>query len=642
MTSVFVQAAFSDLSGDKPEVQVEDDGTMNLGENGCPQFTDKGLGDDVLALSNYVRGVDTTNINCTMNRVHDSNNVFDTVRLFLLMFVTRNCRGGKGEKKLSYDMFFNLYSRYPDTTLKMLEFFPHYGYYKDLLLIADQAKKILTKQESDKVINKMLDIYAKDFKNDVAELERAKQAGETPKLTLVAKYMPRQGKKFDESDGLNFVSRFILFVNSDMVATTKEEVQTPQIVRSKWNNAKKWYRKNVTELTQYLALPEVYLSTQKADEINFARMASKATLRLMKALLNKKLKSSDIRYPDDARRILCAELFTKHLKTKGLHGAQLQPHEIVKKILAGKYISEEERIGLNAQWESLRQSVLDQVGQEKEFNLEKMVALSDVSSSMSGDPMYVSIAMGILVSEICHPSFRNLVMTFETQPRWHNLSDCTDIVDKVNSLAKAPWGGSTNFEAAIDLVLNVCVSNKLKHEDMPTLIVFSDMQFDEAGQTSYYSRKPANKTTMFDSIKLKVSNVAHQLGWTNSDPPVIVFWNLRNCGGHPVQKDTQGTVMLSGFSSSLLKMVMNGEALVEEEKDVVQEDGTIKKEKVRVSPQQVLQKMLDDSAYDPIRVVLSQSNEGLFSNYSFGPGMEMFDDDEEVLVSFKDLSTSSA
>ena len=35
--------------------------------------------------------------------------------------------------------------------------------------------------------------------------------------------------------------------------------------------------------------------------------------------------------------------------------------------------------------------------------------------------MEVAIALGILVSEVTHPDFRNRLLTFETKPSWVNL-----------------------------------------------------------------------------------------------------------------------------------------------------------------------------------------------------------------------------
>ena len=60
---------------------------------------------------------------------------------------------------------------------------------------------------------------------------------------------------------------------------------------------------------------------------------------------------------------------------------------------------------------------------------------------------------------------------------------------------------------------------------------------------------------------------------------------------------------------------MGGDALEETEVEVVQADGTVKKEKARVTPEQILRKTLDDAMYDHVRVVLATSDEGCLRNY---------------------------
>jgi hypothetical protein len=128
------------------------------------------------------------------------------------------------------------------------------------------------------------------------------------------------------------------------------------------------------------------------------------------------------------------------------------PHEIVHKIVNSSNISRAEELALDAQWKDLWMIVADQVKAKVEadgldFDPTRMVPLSDVSGSMSGVPMEVSIALGIGISEITHEAFQNRVITFETQPRWHQLVPTESIVKKVRSLARAPWGGSTTFWA---------------------------------------------------------------------------------------------------------------------------------------------------------------------------------------------------
>jgi hypothetical protein len=301
------------------------------------------------------------------------------------------------------------------------------------------------------------------------------------------------------------------------------------------------------------------------------------------------------------------------------------PHEIVSTILKNSQISRGMELALDAQWKDLWKQVVEQVKANAaeeglEFDPTRMVPMCDVSGSMEGVPMEVAIALGIGISEITNEAFRDMVLIFHESPTWFRLNPTDTIVEKVRCVKRARWGMSTDFEKAYDLILDVCLQNKLRRDDMPCLIVFSDMQFDEArGVTGYRYGSgrtvPSTPRTMFQSIQSKVQKVAETLSWEDSEPTPIVFWNLRNTEGYPVDKDTQGTVLLSGFSPSLLKLVMNGEALKEQEVEVVQENGRVVTEKVRVTPEEILLKMLNDPLYDAVRSILGKSTEGSLKEY---------------------------
>ena len=593
-------------------------GNFKLGENGCLEYSDRGVGSDILSISQVVRGGDTTIL---VKDILDRGDPSEIVQLFILTFVVRNTRGGKGEKDLSHDMFLTMWTAYPETCSKLLPCFIRYGYWKDLLLMMEKAVDMpiydpfvhasltLIKHQWDKDVASLSHhesrIDAAICSGDEAELSRLKTVG--PKISLLSKWLPREGKSFDKSTG--FVGKF---------TSLAYPTSTPSSLSlsSSWqSDTRKKYRRQLSKMTEYLSLPEVLLAANRADEIEIGRVASKATKILSRAFLNE-TKTGEMR-SEDTKRMRLRELFLDSIVERGLKGTQVMPHEIVSGIMKNLRISTGMKMSLDAQWKSIWKDVTDHVkakaeaeGLELELDPTRMVPICDVRGSMSGVPMEVSIALGIGISEITHPDFQHMVMTFSQDPVWFRLDPEDTIVEKVRKLAHAPWGFNTDFEKAYDLVLQVCVDNNLPREDMPCLIVFSDMQFDQA------SRCGCNSTTMFDNVRSRVKATASKLGWTDKEPTPIVFWNLRNTGGHPVNKDTPGTVLLSGFSPSLLKLVMNGEALKEEEVEVLQKDGTVVTEKVRVTPEEILKKMLDDPIYDPVREVLAASTEGFLKSYN--------------------------
>lgn len=586
-----------------------------IGENGMPEYSNIGIGSDVLALNQLVRGGDPTSMVRSVLQNGTPNQVAD---LFVMVFVTRNCRGGKGEKKLSFDTFLETWRKYPDTAQKLLALFPHYGYWKDLLLLMVQATEdklfFNEKDLSVAAMRLMKEQLTKDlaelssYKNklkecmDETEIKQLKSKG--PEISLLAKWLPREGSSLDKQ--VEFVQNFTCESGTEWQSKAKAQ-----------------YRRQVTELTSFLDLPEVLLAAKREEEIKFGRVASKATMNLRRVFLNE-LKDGGIR-SRDPKRIALADRFLRHVVKKGLKGAQLMPHEIVKKIMHNHRISKTEELVLDAQWKDLWKNVLEQTQkmaetQGCEFSPSQMVALCDVSGSMGGLPMEVAIALSLGISEITHSAFRGMILTFESQPRWHIVDPSDSIAQKVRSLMRAPWGGSTDFAAAYDMILEVARSKKLSRDEMPSLIVFSDMQFNVAagyGGGYYYGgkRPTGSLDTMHDAIRKKFARVAKELGWSDAQPNPIVYWNLRNTGGHPVDKDTANAVLLSGFSPSLLKLVMYGDALAEQEVEVVDERGNVTTQKVTVTPEELLRKMIDDPVYDPVREILVQSREGKLLEY---------------------------
>ena len=94
--------------------------------------------------------------------------------------------------------------------------------------------------------------------------------------------------------------------------------------------------------------------------------------------------------------------------------------------------------------------------------------------------------------------------------------------------------------------------------------------------------------------------------------PRVIFWNLRgDTVGFPAAASAPNTQMISGFSPSLLKLVLSGEDMMGEEE--VGEDGRVTKE--GPTPYQTLRKALDDSHYDAVRVEVAEVGEGALEGY---------------------------
>jgi Mg-chelatase subunit ChlD len=537
--------------------------------------------------------------------------------LFVLMFQTRDCRGGKGEKMLFYRLLLELYKEYPETVISLLSEVPYYGYYKDFLILLEMIAPLQSSLEFgnlSRLQDAMIDLFAAQLLKDEKELETYRVvAGAVPKLSLAAKYAPREKKHFKA-------------VYNKLVKKLFGKSRTAQ----------EQYRKLVVPLTKALEIPEILMCARRYDEINFKKVPSLCLNRFRKAFLNELVtkkgghpiplsesqQETGNRHPDDEKRVQCRKNLQEASAKGKVCGKVLQPHELVSQLMANSRISAVESVVYDAQWAKIKEGVLEGIQKlvstpdSSGINLGKLVPLVDVSGSMSGTPMEVSIALGILVSELSDPAFRDRFITFHETPTWVSLEGLTCLKDKVVKTQAAPWGGSTHFKTALEMILRVAIEHRLSPEEIPDLIVFSDMQFNQAGRFG---------ETMHDVIKRRFAEAGVEICGRPYPAPKIIYWNLRgDTHGFPVQANTPNTQMLSGFSPSLLKLLLDGEPMVVEE---VAEDGTVTQRKI--TPEETLRKALDDERYNRIRAVLSESSEGVLSKYTFTPPMESSDEEED-------------
>lgn len=630
-----------------------------VGENGHAALSAEGLGDSLLALfDKLVRGADAGDDSASVGGLVEDVLTDARVRgdtesvknLFVMAFQTRWCRGGKAEKKLFYTLLRLLYARFPVVVRGLVHLIPEYGYWKDLLLLLAECQRAQTRAgvnaggdtrghgsvDYSPLHADVWTLFAQQLKTDAAELARAGAEHRLPKLSLCAKYAPSERGTYSKTLQADRKICELLFRDEPDCNGSRNHV-----------GAK--YRRMLSRLRKQLTVTETFMCTQRWHEIDFERVPSLCMNRQKHAFLNEDCHGKTA-HPKDILRVLCRQNLIAHIAHKGilaLKGKQLFPHELVQQVIITTRktpLSTAAAMVLDVQWAAMRNGVLEQVnarrselaraaapvetadalalaadacpeltvlsiardaaidaavasGAARPTGLGRVVPMADTSGSMEGTPMMVSIALGILASEVTHESFRDKVLTFHENPTWHDLSGCTSFVKKVSSLRKSAWGGSTNFYGAMVLIADVVRKEKLRADEIPDLLVISDMQFNEAqGRGSW--------TLSQNKIKRMFADLGNQLHGAPFDPPQIIFWNVRSgVVGYPASADSKGVVMLSGFSPSLMKFVLSGE--MEEEVIVgVDSAGNAIKEKVQTCPKKTLCKILQDSGLEKVRAAL--------------------------------------
>ena len=608
-----------------------------FGENGCAEL-DSSCDPRVDLFFALVRDLPKERLQALVTAVLSDSRITDEQKahdLIVLTMQTRNCRGGKGEKGLFLEMYMEVYRRFPSTSVKLLPLVAKYGYYKDLVTIADAEEATAPLRTA------VIEVMAARLRKDATELAAATAEGRKPRgLSLLAKWAPREG-----SSGKH----------KKAGPSLAKEVAVKLFWESHPGRERAEYRKVVAALNRALGTVEVKMCGADWASIDPAAVPSAAMLRMRKALLNETVKGAPPtaaeretgnRFPEDEDRVACRKRLRQCLLeegTKKLKGKQLHPHEIVQKLMRGQRSSEMEEEIYGAQWEAIRASVKASLEKQSAeaaagstgsaasaatavvrpsggVNLGQLVPLVDVSGSMSGTPMEVAIALGILVSELTAPAFADRMLTFETSPSWVKLEAGASIAEKVQVTQRAPWGGSTNFEAALERILDVCVSAKLTPDQIPDMLVLSDMQFDQANH-----HRGGAWETQYERIVRRFAESGVKVCGEPWPAPQITFWNLRGTTqGFPAGADVPGVKLLSGFSPALLKLLLDGDEMGEDgpEEEVEMEiegETVVVKKKRKATPLETLRKCLDDAQYDAVREVLATSQEGALAAYAFTP-----------------------
>ena len=260
------------------------------------------------------------------------------------------------------------------------------------------------------------DIFVVDKPDDNSLNWLAIQLSENPNKNLLAKWFPRKGPWF--------------------TAMHKYLNKTP-----------KELRKILVELTKVV---ETQMCRRDWSSIIYSQVPSVAMHKYRKAFF----KRDGVRMEQFINKV-------KEGKEK-INAAVMFPYQLYQAICRG----ENER-AVEAQWEALPDYMTG--------STERIIPVCDVSGSMSGMPMDISVSLGLYISERNKGIFKDAFITFSGNPKMEYLKGT--LSQRMRQLERAEWGGNTNIQATFDLILQSAVRDKVPVEDMPTkILIISDRQ----------------------------------------------------------------------------------------------------------------------------------------------------------------------
>ena len=447
--------------------------------------------------------------------------------MFKLIGQTRDIIDGKGEYTLAYMLLAVWYYHYPDLAIYAFECFvlradkEHpYGSWKDVKYMIKYMEQNNTGQ---RLITWAISLLNNQLREDVSVLEPS----------LAAKWAPRE-----KSSHSALFAKLAIDYFSDYISSAKTDDSSKKAVKK----AKMDYRKLISSLNMKLETVQVYQCANTWSEISPCKQTSITMHKQKKAFLNKTKRGDQRSIAED--RVVCAEKFTEYaLKaSKGeveVKGKRIGLNDFTKEALELIYRQQQhscEALILNAQW--LNNSL-------QNGKLGKMIAMVDVSRSMNGNPLHASIALGLRIAE--NSLLGKRVLTFSASPTWVNLDGCDNFISMVEQVSRSDWGMNTNFFAALNLILDAIIQQKLEPADVEDMVltILSDMQIDMA-DIKYGS--------MMDLIEQKYASTGMRLFGKPFKAPHILFWNLQSTSGFPALSSQKNASMMSGFSPSLLNL----------------------------------------------------------------------------------------
>ncbi len=433
----------------------------------------------------------------------------DAKYLLKFLFMVRDVREGLGERRLFRVALQHLISRANFTNKdeiisdlvknQIVEF----GRYDDLYAIFMGTKYQDT----------MIETVLNQLKQDYANMEKNKP------ISLLAKWMPSE--------------------NTSSAETRK----MAKVFIKAFGTSAKDYRQALSKLRAYLKITETYTSANEWGKIDYNQVPSKANL---------KYKDAFLKHDEERRRDYLAALrvgVDKDGKEVKINSTVNFPHEIVTKYRDGNYDEALEQL-----WKNLKQK----------DGLNNTIVVRDGSGSMTSligngrtCALDVSTALAIYCSERLNGTFKDKFITFSSNAKLVDLSDKTNLRDKLSRCYQETECSNTNIENVFNLILNTVIEGNIKPEDMPEqVLIISDMEFDPAASrgSGYFTYGGMNAdTNVFKKAAKNYNDAGYKL-------PKLVFWNVcSRTNTIPMKQNENGVVLVSGFSVNTLNMVLNGQ-----------------------------------------------------------------------------------
>lgn len=309
----------------------------------------------------------------------------------------------------------------------------------------------LAKLDKEKIFRNLDTIVAAGRWDDVIALRKSfsnkEDIYEIDKF--LASQLKRDGEAMRKGKPVSLLAKWMPSVNT----SSRETVALAREFCKSFGLSEKRYRKILSSLRKYLKVLETKMSAREFAEIDYATVPSLAMTKYRRAF---------------GRRDY--ERFSEYLESvaKGeskINSGVSYPYELIRPYTAHSWRIPDVDLTLELQWKSLPNYV------EGNHNV---IIMPDVSGSMSGVPMDVSVSLGIYFAERNTGAYKDFVVTFTDKPYFYKLNSKDTLRDKVRKIMENV-GYNTNLDGAFEAIYRMSIQAGAA----PTaLVVISDMEID--------------------------------------------------------------------------------------------------------------------------------------------------------------------
>jgi len=413
-----------------------------------------------------------------------------------LMFYARNVRGGLGERDTFRKMLASLSRSNPEIVSKNMALIPFFGRWDDLYTLVG------TKNEAE-----MWEFIKRQITLDVIEMREGRPT------SLCAKWLKSVNTSSKNSIILGKKT-------AEALGMTERE-----------------YRKTLSALRKHIDLVEVKMSSREWTSINYEAVPSRAMKVYRKAFKTHNPSAFDT-FIEKVERGEATIKATTLYPYDILMGGKLHQHYNSGFGSYNSRLTIDVDPVLEVQWKALPNYI------DGENNV---LVMADTSGSMftdDGRPIATSVGLAIYFAERNKGAYKNLFLTFSHEPQFVNLKGST-LKSKLECITSI--NANTNLQKAFEAILQVAIDNNVPEEEMPkSLIVISDMHFDQAEGYGYSARTE----TFHETMRKKFMANGYVM-------PTIIYWNVaQRESAFQLSENSSNAMLVSGQSTATFKSIL--------------------------------------------------------------------------------------